>query len=126
VNKAPSSSNSEKNPPLPKSKVKAVLLSALVFPGLGQLFQKRYLMAAIVISLSSLCLYILFTEMLVETNAAAARIMQSGSMDFMRIHAEAQQIVLKLNTPLFLGAGYSLIALWLLSIVDIFKPLLKK
>jgi MFS-type transporter involved in bile tolerance (Atg22 family) len=126
MKKVPSSSDSEKKPPLPKSKVKAVLLSALVFPGLGQLFQKRYLIAAIVISLSSLCMYILFTEMLVETNAAAARIMQSGSMDFMRIHAEARQIVLNLETPLFLGAGYSLIALWLLSIFDIFKPLLKK
>lgn len=118
-------SPSEKNAPLTRSKVKAALLSALVFPGLGQLFQKRYLIACILIGLSSVCLYILFTEMLVETNEAAARIMQAGSMDFMRIHAEARQIVLNLNTRLFLGAAYSLIALWLLSVIDIFKPLLK-
>ncbi len=120
-------STSEKAPPQQNTgKFKAAILSGLVFPGLGQLAQKRYVMAAIIAGLSVLCFYLVFTEMLVATNAAAARMMESGTMDFTSLNAEAEQIVLNLDSPLFLVAGYSLIGLWIFSIVEIFKPLFKK
>lgn len=119
-------STSEKTPPQKTGKFKALILSGLVFPGLGQLSQKRYVMAAIIAGLSVLCFYLVFTEMLVATNAAAARMMESGTMDFASLNAEAEQIVLNLDSPLFLVAGYSLIGLWIFSIVEIFKPLFKK
>ena len=109
-----------------QGRIKAFILSAAIFPGLGQLSQKRYVMAALLASSSALCLYIVVSEMLVEINLAAGRILASGSMDMNRVHAEAQDIVMKLDTPMFLIAAYGLIVIWLFAAVEVFRPVLKR
>lgn len=107
-------------------RIKAFILSAIIFPGLGQLSQKRYVMGALLISISALCLYIVVGEMITEINLASERIIASGSMDMNRVHVEARELVMNLDTPLFLTAAYALIATWLFGAMEVFKPLLNK
>lgn len=119
------STPSEANKPS-SGRIKAFILSAVIFPGLGQISQKRYLMGGLLMSISVLCLYIVVGEMLAEINLASERIIASGSMDMSRVHAEARAIVLNLDTPLFLTSAYALIATWLFAALEVFKPLLNK
>lgn len=103
-------------------KVKAFILSGLLFPGLGQLTQGKKLLGFMIIAGTFICLLVVFSTAMGEINAAAERIINEGSMDAFRIQQEAHQVLTELKTPGFLFALYSLIALWFFSMVEIFRP----
>lgn len=106
-----------------QSNIKPLILSAFVFPGLGQLSQGKKTLGFIIIAACVICLYIVLGEATNEMNAAAQRILNSGSIDPFRIQEEAHDILLHLKTFKFLAALYSLIALWVFSMINIFKPI---
>lgn len=109
----------------PKGKTKAVILSAAVFPGLGQLSQGKKPLGIFIMVACGLCLFIVLGEAMGEINAAAQRMAQSGSLDIFRAQEESHAIIMNLKTPKFLTALYALIGLWVYSIIEIFEPFKK-
>lgn len=102
------------------SSKKAVFLSALIFPGSGQLIQKKPIRGVIIMIMTSVCVYILFSQMMVEVNEATQRMARSGSADFNRIIAESKNIQQTLDTPSFRFAKIGIILCWLFSVIDAF------
>jgi hypothetical protein len=114
-------SNNTKQP----SKIKALLLSALVFPGLGQFSQSKKILGLSIMALCAVCVFIVLGEAMTEINAASERMLQSGSVDILRAQEEAREILNNLKTVKFLGALYTLVGLWLFSIIEVFRPVSK-
>ena len=104
-----------------KPSIKATLLSALVFPGLGQIILKRYYRAAILFSVSLIALYILITSIIEKATAISEKII-SGQI------APNTEAIAKMISES--SAGYdasitntatsALIIVWLFAIIDAF------
>lgn len=62
-----------------KKSLKAALLSAFIFPGAGQLYLKRHLMAAIFIIVAGVSLFFMITSILDITSVIVAKI-QTGEV----------------------------------------------
>ncbi len=104
-----------------KNIAKPLLLSALVFPGLGQFVQGKRLLGLLIMLLLSWAVYIVFSEASKQINEATDRMAQSGVIDIMEIEEESHKIVTNLDTPQFVNASYSIVGLWLFSIVEVFR-----
>ena len=117
MNKIPATENTQK-----PSRTKALLLSALVLPGLGQFSQGKKMLGLGIMALCAVCVFIVIGEAMGEINAATERMLQSGSVDMFRAQEEAHDILNNLKTVKFLGALYTLIGLWFFSIIEVFKP----
>ena len=101
-----------------KRAVKAALLSALLFPGLGQIYLKRYLRGAMLMVLTcSVAGLWMVRAALGALEALQAIEVQGGLVD---LHPAAD----RLATSSLRGDGYSavilwfLVACWLFSVID--------
>jgi len=121
MNDTTNTQNSQKK----TGKVKAFILSGLVFPGLGQLSQGKKKLGLFIMALCAVCVFIVIGEAMSEINAASERMLQSGSVDVLRAQEEAHDIINNLKTFKFLGALYALIGIWLFSIIEVIRPLSK-
>ena len=94
---------------------KAVIFSALILPGSGQLIQKNYYRGGLIIILLSIALYVFIGQLMDETNAIVHNI-NSGALNI----SDARQAVLnRLDNPAFNTAKYGIVLLWLCSIIDV-------
>lgn len=96
-----------------KENVKAMLLSALVLPGVGQVYRGRAVKGGILIALVSLVLliFVVLAALALQEILQVVRI--SGSVDTVAV-AE----VLRARLPAFLWLGGILLCLWLYGVVD--------
>lgn len=113
--------DSEKKPP----RLRALFLSALIFPGLGQYVQGKKKLGLLIMALTGICIYVVVSQVYAEMNALMAHMEQTGRVDFMSIQEESEKISKQLNNPGFISASYGLAGLWIFSIVEVFRPSLK-
>ncbi len=98
---------------------RAVLLSALVFPGAGQLYLKRYIPAAGLISIALACLFILFSRTLEQAQQISDKILNA------ELPLETQAVAELISQQLTAGelqqlnmASVGFLGCWIVSIVD--------
>lgn len=105
-----------------KTPLKPVLLSALVFPGLGQLMLKNYLSAVVFMGSSTIVLYFLVSDILTKVNKILAQV-QSGQLpltvESISKALSAHSTGLSMQTLNMIS--YLLVTLWIISIVDAYR-----
>ena len=75
-----------------KNKRKALLLSALILPGMGQFFLRRYKSAVTLTLIVAVSLYRFASIVMQHADAAVSRLMQQGgALDMQAIHQAASQ-----------------------------------
>jgi len=102
--------------------MKAVFLSAFVFPGLGHLFLKKYISAAILASASFVALYYMISNAIQLSMQIVDKI-QSGavSLDAMTVTELVSMQSMGEDSQSLDIAVYVLIVCWLISIVDSYR-----
>ena len=100
---------------------KAVLLSALVFPGCGHLWLKSKVKGTLLISVSVICLYFLLARSVAVANEISAKIL-SGEipLDVSKISAAITAGLAESNQQLSL-ATWGLVLCWLFAIFDAYR-----
>ena len=101
------------------NKIKALLLSALVFPGTGQFLLKRYHLGGILASVALISLGVILVST-VEQSLRIAEKIQAGDIPLDVIAISNQILEQPASTDGFLinTAWISLIIVWLISIID--------
>jgi len=103
-------------------KTKALLYSALVFPGGGQFFLMRYKSAALFICLSVVGMFYVAVEVIEKASTIVDKIVAGEvSSDYFEIRKLLVEQLNNTDSYLLTIVMYSLIAVWLLSIVDILR-----
>lgn len=110
-----------------KSSSKALLLSALVFPGVGHYSLNKNRHCAVIVSAAMVCLYIIFSKIISKAQEIAEKI-QTGE-----IAIDIEAISQELHSHAFSGdiqqinfALAGLIFIWLFAIVDSYRLGLKQ
>lgn len=99
-----------------RAKNKAILLSALVLPGLGQLTLKRYKLGAIILVTVVISFYKVITIATQRANEIVNDMLsQSGALDMQAISHAAQSA----GNSSYDFYVWLMIACWIISIVDI-------
>jgi len=105
-----------------KKSIKAALLSAFVFPGIGHLFLKKYISAAVLAGSALTAGYIVIAETLENAQQIVAKI-QSGEVAA-DMTAITEQIAQQANNSGLVNADLMsqlLIIIWLVAIVDAYR-----
>jgi len=105
-----------------KKSIKAALLSAFVFPGIGHLFLKKYISAAVLAGSALTASYIVIAETLENAQQIVAKI-QSGEVAA-DMAAITEQIAEQANNSGLVNADLMsqlLIIIWLVAIVDAYR-----
>lgn len=102
-------------PPAQKAKFAPVLLSALVWPGAGQIYNREYRKGALLIVLALAVLIVFCYGMGMEVVQALPE--DPSGLDLGEIHALASAIAQKSGT-LFLVENAVLVAIWLYAVAD--------
>lgn len=98
---------------------KATLLSALVFPGLGQFILKRYYRATLLASVALIAFYILVTSSIEKAVAISDKIITGEvALDANAISRMISESATGSEASLANAATTALVAAWLLAIVD--------
>jgi len=103
-----------------------LFLSAFIFPGLGQLAQGKKRLGLIIMMITLVCVYIVFSQVYSQMDAMMTQMEQTGMVDFMVIQEESERISQELNNPSFIISSYGLFALWIFSIIEVFRKASKK
>ena len=99
--------------------VKAVLLSGLVFPGLGQLVLKYYARGAALTLATLACFYFLIQRALQQASAIVDKMdLSSGVVDEKALVAAISQASSAPDTGAIKLAVWALLVLWVIGIVD--------
>ncbi len=102
--------------------VKAVLLSALVFPGCGHYFLKKNIAGTLLLGISVVCLYFLLVTTVTIAQEISDRILQGEiPMDIVEI---SQAILIQLaDSPIHQlnGATLLLFICWIIGMVDSYR-----
>lgn len=101
----------------------AALLSALVFPGAGQLLLKRTGLATILIVISVVCLYFLLANVMDIANDISDKIVRGQvALDIMQInHAISSALAQNCNRSSISVASWGLGICWVVGILDTFR-----
>lgn len=97
--------------------VKAALLSALVFPGVGQLFLKRPLRALVFLA-PALAAAIYFSSAVLEPVYAIAREIGSGAMAFDPFLIQQRVEASRIDTGMMNVAALVMVVAWVAGTVD--------
>ncbi|MFT5282661.1 MAG: hypothetical protein ACI94Z_001493 [Yoonia sp.] len=105
-----------------KKSVKAALLSALVYPGVGHFFLKRYAISAVLFCGFSVPLYFVVSEIFAKTEKVMEQIRNgeiplnivaiSESLAHLTTSVDSQQLNIKI---------YVLVVIWIIAIIHSFK-----
>lgn len=101
--------------------IKALLLSALVFPGIGHFFLKRYLRGSVLSLLSVVCLYVLLSYSLEIAQDISTKI-ETGELPLDIAKVEAALANEQTNKSGVLDTTTYLLGIfWIVGIVDSFR-----
>ena len=105
-----------------KKPMKAALLSAFVFPGIGHLFLKQHIQAIILIGLSASALYYL-TSKSVEIALQIVEKIENGDIqaDVTAITESLSKQTTGNETQLLDFASYTIMICWLIGIIDSYR-----
>lgn len=105
-----------------KKATKAVLLSALVYPGTGQLYLKKYLLAAVLFAIATVALYVLLEPVVVMANEMAGKLvsgeLQAGPDLIADVMATSRQMS---DGQTMSVASLVLLGTWLVGIVHAWR-----
>ena len=102
---------------------KAILLSALVCPGLGQIILKRYKTAVLIMLAVAISFYNMLSIALEQANAIVNKVIaQGGTLDMQAITDAATQATSSTDNTTFNLYLWIIIACWLISIIDAWRP----
>ena len=102
-----------------KKSSKALVLSGLVFPGLGQIILKRYKTAALIMAVVAISFYNMLSIAMEQANAIVNKVLaQGGVLDMQAITDAASQATSSADNSTFNLYLWIIIACWLISIVD--------
>ena len=105
-----------------KKSLKAGLFSALVFPGGGHLYLKKYIQAALLILVSVACIGVLLSVAIEKAQQISDKILAGEiPLDLTRITAEVTNQVAAGGTEHADIATYLLLICWVLGIVDSYR-----
>lgn len=117
----PSSQNV--NPPSKDNRLKAFILSGVIFPGAGQLSQGKKGLGLAIIGLSAAFLFIIIAQVFGEINAAANMMASSGRISLMDALEASQSIIQNLKNQGVLVPIGGLLGLWVFSMVETLRSL---
>ncbi len=105
-----------------KKSTKAVLLSALVFPGVGHIFLKKYISGVVLISASFTAIYYLISKT-VESAFQIAQKIQSGDvqLDVDAITELVSKHPASAESQLLNIATAAVIVCWVIGIIDAYR-----
>ena len=99
--------------------VKAMLLSGLVYPGVGQVVLKFYARGGALILVTSVCLYVLMENVVQQAMDIASRIdISSGVLDERMIATAISEAGKAAEMDATRWVVWTLLVLWLIGIVD--------
>lgn len=101
-----------------KDTLKAVLLSGLVFPGLGQLIQKRYRLAIPLMLVTLGGLLVIVVVSIRQALTVVEQIQSRGLIDLADITDAATRAAAGANTPGVNLATGLVVVCWLVGIID--------
>jgi hypothetical protein len=105
-----------------KKSSKAVLLSALVLPGAGHVFLKRYVSAMVLIGISLAALYVLISTAVEQALQISEKILNGEIQpDIASIAQMVSESSIGAETQLVSLSTTALILVWLVSIIDSFR-----
>ena len=105
-----------------KKSMKAVLFSALVFPGGGHLYLKKHIQAALLILVSVACVGVLLSVAMEKAQQISDKILAGEiPLDLTRITAEVSNQVAAGGTQMADIATYVLLICWLVGIADSYR-----
>jgi len=104
-----------------KKPFKAILVSALVYPGLGHIFLKYYTQGLLIIASFSLPLWFIISDVITKTNQVIAEV-QNGQVPLDAV-AISDAISHSSGTDMQTLSIYSyvMLAVWVIAIVDIYR-----
>ncbi|TWX52441.1 hypothetical protein [Colwellia hornerae] len=110
-----------------KTSTKAVLLSALVYPGIGQLVYHAYRRAMLFILIFSVTVYWYLKEVMTQYQPLIDKV-KSGevALNSQALSAEMSKNPIILDPVLVNTLTYTLLICWLLAIVDAYRIGIKK
>ena len=102
--------------------LKAVLLSALVFPGIGHFSLKKRVQGALLSGITIVCLYFMLTSIVEVAQQISVKI-QSGEipLDVTRIRESISQTLAGNDGQLINTSSLLLVIFWIVGIVDSFR-----
>lgn len=102
-----------------KKTINAALLSALVFPGAGHLYLKRWVTGALLVGVSLIALYGLVTRIMDVANQIVDQVLRGEiPLDVASLSAAVSQRVAGTDTQALNIATWVIIACWVVGIVD--------
>lgn len=102
--------------------MKAALFSALVFPGSGHLYLKRYVVGFLLVVVSVVALYVLVSTALEVAQVVSAEMLNGDiPLDTESISEEISRQEASKGSPLAAISSYLLLFCWLGGIVDSFR-----
>jgi hypothetical protein len=105
-----------------KKSTKAVLLSALIFPGLGHLYLKRFLAGLLLLGGAAAMLYYLASVTITRALAVVEQIQTAGGpLDIDGIAELVQRQAQAGGNSATTAASLALLVIWLVGIVDSYR-----
>ncbi|PCK08212.1 MAG: hypothetical protein COA42_10430 [Alteromonadaceae bacterium] len=118
--------NTSTNKPMNKS-LKAVLLSALVYPGVGHYFLKKYIACAIFASIFTIPLFLIVKGIMIRANHVAEQIRNGAiPLDLGKISTLISDISSGPDTQALNIQTYALMIIWFASILDSYRVSIQK
>jgi len=110
-----------------KTSTKAVLLSGLVYPGIGQLVYHAYRRAVVLILLFSIAAYLYIEEVMSKYQPLVDKV-KSGeiALDAQALTQEIAKNPIILDPLLVSSLTYTLLICWVVGIVDAYRIGIKK
>jgi TM2 domain-containing membrane protein YozV len=105
-----------------KKSTKAASLSGFVFPGAGHLYFKHYISGGILSGIAAVASFLLITNIMSRAVEIANKI-QSGEVtaNILTIVELIRQQTEAVNTPTLSIATYTLMTVWLISVIDSYR-----
>jgi hypothetical protein len=105
-----------------KNSMKGALLSALVFPGLGQIVLKRYARGIVLMLMVMAALYVMIVTALQQAYAILDRIEADGGVpDSDTISQAAAQAAAASDSPVIGVVSLLIIVCWIVGIIDAYR-----
>ncbi len=102
-----------------KKSLKAVLVSALIYPGLGHFVFKKYVVGLAFIASFSIPLLLLVQGMLAKTNQMVEQI-QHGDLA-LDVTAISNSLMTSSDMQTFDTYTYIMLAVWIISVLDVYR-----
>jgi len=102
--------------------VKALLLSALLYPGCGHFFLKKKKTGCLFVALFTLPLFIIMHDMITKINHIIARI-ENGELpfDLIAVTEAVNNIIVGTSSQFITYNIYTMLAIWMICVLDAYR-----